>query len=122
MRANDSYTLIAAAFEHGRAEPLDQLGAFFRRAPVESKHLLTLSICMPCACLHQTGPIPSGRGPYQEADMYLILLLIILFAVCAVAGSSSSRSKRSRDPYRHEEASPGASSDPYYDDVLFDRD
>jgi hypothetical protein len=54
--------------------------------------------------------------------MYLILLLIILFAVCAVAGSSSSRSKISRDPYRHEEASPGASSDPYYDDVLFDRD
>jgi len=54
--------------------------------------------------------------------MYLALLFIILFIVCAVAGSSSSRSKCSRDPYRHEDAPAGASSDPYYEDVLFDQD
>lgn len=76
---------------------------------------------MLCACLHQTGPILSGRGPYQEADMYLALLLIILFIVCAVAGSSSSRTMISRDPYRHDETPSGASSEPYYEDVLFDQ-
>jgi hypothetical protein len=54
--------------------------------------------------------------------MYLALLLIGLFIVCAVAGSSSSRSMSSRDPSRHEDAPPGASSDPYHEDVLFDQD
>lgn len=77
---------------------------------------------MLCACLHQTVSIPSGRGPYQEADVYLALLLIILFIVCAVADSSFSRAMISRDPDRHGETPLGASSDPYYEDVLRDQD
>ena len=54
--------------------------------------------------------------------MYLAFFLIILFIVCAVAGSSSSRAMISRDPDRHGETPSGASSDPYYEDVLFDQD
>jgi len=54
--------------------------------------------------------------------MYLALLFIILFIVCAVAGSSSSRTMASRDPNVHGDASADASSDPYYEDVLFDQD
>ena len=54
--------------------------------------------------------------------MYLTLLFIILFIVFAVAGSSSSRAMISSDPDRHGDASPGASPDPYHEDVLFDQD
>lgn len=54
--------------------------------------------------------------------MYLALLLIILFIVCAVAGSSSSRAMISRNTYRNDETPSGASSDAYYEDVLFDQD